>query len=407
LVIEYIESHYAEKITLDMLARHTNLSASYLSNLIKKETGLSLMDNINKVRVEQSKKLLLSTNLSSHEVALSVGFSYQNHFASTFKKITGFSPTDFRKPSHLNNESKSFKNSEDEILPVILEQLRDKLSTFNGIYDVVRIVDPVKHISWIVSDNDENIPAGTCYDFWSRNESCKNCTSNMAYLKNETFFKIDQQNENVFLVLAIPRIAGKNTYVIELLKNISRNVYIDIDTDDFKFKLPNVCGNASFYSGELTRLYSRQYIDENLPVCFRRSRLEEKPFSIILSVVDSYDTMNNQNYYNIRDKALQEYARMILDSLENYEDWAGFYAGNVFLTVLNNADFEDASRIAEKIESKFKDALSLFDKNDVRISLKYSVKTSSDDIHDAEALIKLAGMDLHDNMNNFKRFHKF
>nr|WP_312579276.1 helix-turn-helix domain-containing protein [Sedimentibacter sp.] len=405
LVIEYIEAHYAEKITLDILAKHTNLSSPYLSKMIKKETGVSLMDNINRIRVEQSKKLLLSTNLSSYEVASRVGFSYQNHFASTFKKFTGFAPTDFRKPVCVNNESKSGKNSEDEFYSVIFEQLRDNVSIFDGIYDIVRIVDPIKHISWIAADNYDNILPGTCYDFWGRNESCKNCISNMAYLENDTFLKIDQKDENVFFVLATPKIVENNTYVIEFLKNVSENVYIDIDKDDFKFKLPNDDREIAFSRDELTGLYSRQYIDENLPVCFRRSKLEKKPLSIILSFIDSYDTMNSQDYYSIRDIALSEYARMILGYLENHEDWAGLYAGNVFLTVLNNTNYEDARRVAEKIESKFMDVLSRIDKNDVRISLKYSVKTSTDDVHDSESLIKLASMDLHDNMNYYKRFH--
>ncbi len=405
LVIEYIESHYAEKITLDKLAKHTNLSAPYLSKMIKKETGVNLMDNINKIRVEQSKKLLLSTNLSSHEVASRVGFSYQNHFASTFKKFTGFAPTDFRKPVCVNDELNSGKNSEDKFSSVIFEQLRDNMSIFDGIYDIVRIVDPINHVSWIAADHDENILPGTCYDFWGRNESCKNCISTMAYLENDTFIKIDQKDENVFFVLATSKIIENNTYVIEFLKNISGNVYIDIDTDDFKFKMPNDDRETTFSRDELTGLYSRQYIDEKLPVCFRRSRLKKKPLSIILSFIDSYDTMNSQDYHRIRDIALSEYARMILGSLENYEDWAGLYAGNVFLTVLNNTDYEDARRIAEKIESKFTDVLSRLDKNDVRISLKYSVKTSTDDVHDAESLIKLASMDLHDNMNYYKRFY--
>lgn len=408
VIIEYIENHYAEKITLEMLASQTNLSTSYLSNMIKKETGLSLTDNINKVRVEQSKKLLLNTNLSSQEVAVRVGFSYQNHFASIFKKFTGVSPTDFRNPISPNQELKFVKNAVDELCPGILEELRNNLSKFNCMYDIVRIVDPINHISWIIpNNNSDNIRSETCYDFWERNESCKNCISTMAYLKNDTFVKIDQQNENVFMVLATPKIVGKNTYVIVLLKNISDKVYIDIDTDDLKLKISNVRNKASSFRDELTGLYNRQYIDEILPVCFRKSILDKTPFSIILSFIDCYDSMNNQDYHNIRNKALCEYSRIILGSLENHEDWAGLYSGSVFLTVLSNADYDEASRIAEKIENKFIETLSQFNKNDIRISLKYSVKTRSENIQDAESLIKLASINLHDDVNFYKRFNKF
>lgn len=96
-VLEYIEANYPEKITLDLLAKHTGLSPAYLSNLMKKETGQNLSAHINRIRVEHGKRLLLNSNLSSAQVAQRVGFCYQNHFAAIFKKITGSSPTEFRK----------------------------------------------------------------------------------------------------------------------------------------------------------------------------------------------------------------------------------------------------------------------------------------------------------------------
>ena len=116
------------------------------------------------------------------------------------------------------------------------------------------------------------------------------------------------------------------------------------------------------------------------------------------------NVINQDYYYGIRDKALREYARRAVSALESCEDWAGRYAGNVFLIVLNNSDFEDASRIAENIKERFADVLYGSDKNEVRISLKYSVKTCSEDINDADSMIKLASVDLHYDMNYYKRF---
>ncbi|OQA65702.1 MAG: HTH-type transcriptional activator Btr [Firmicutes bacterium ADurb.Bin262] len=94
-VLAYIREHYAEKITLSLLAERTELSTFYLSTLIKKETGLSLTDHINMTRIEESKRMLLDENASIIEVADRVGFLYQNHFSTVFKKITGMTPTEF------------------------------------------------------------------------------------------------------------------------------------------------------------------------------------------------------------------------------------------------------------------------------------------------------------------------
>lgn len=95
--LKYIQNHYSEEITLEILANHTQLSPVYLSSIIKKETKISLSDNINKIRIIQSKNLLMYTNKSLNEIAYDVGYNYQNHFSLVFKKFTGITPFEFRK----------------------------------------------------------------------------------------------------------------------------------------------------------------------------------------------------------------------------------------------------------------------------------------------------------------------
>lgn len=85
LSMEYMESHYKDKISLELLAKQANLSPAYLSKLIKTETGLSLPDHINKIRIEESKRILLTSNAGIGELAALVGYTYSNHFAKMFK----------------------------------------------------------------------------------------------------------------------------------------------------------------------------------------------------------------------------------------------------------------------------------------------------------------------------------
>ncbi len=95
-VLQYIKEHYKEKITLEKLAQYVGLNAAYLSGLIKKETNLSLLDNINLVRVEEGKNLLIFTNKTVHEISYILGYNYQNHFNNVFKKFTNMTPLEFR-----------------------------------------------------------------------------------------------------------------------------------------------------------------------------------------------------------------------------------------------------------------------------------------------------------------------
>ena len=93
----YIKSHLSENITLKKLADHVQLSPVYLSSLIKKETNQSLSYYINLFRIEESKRLLIYTNKSMQEIACDLGYSYQTHFNTVFKKYERQTPLEYRK----------------------------------------------------------------------------------------------------------------------------------------------------------------------------------------------------------------------------------------------------------------------------------------------------------------------
>lgn len=95
----YIQNNFSKKISLMELANFSGISMFYLSKLMKKETGMSLNDNINKCRVDESKYLMRNTRLSLLEISETVGFIHQNHFSAVFKKLTGMSPSEYRNSS--------------------------------------------------------------------------------------------------------------------------------------------------------------------------------------------------------------------------------------------------------------------------------------------------------------------
>ena len=78
------------------LASKVNLSPGYLSDLLKKETGLNAQDHIHYFVIEQAKNILLLTNQSVSEIAYSLGFEYPQYFSRLFKQKTGKTPIEFR-----------------------------------------------------------------------------------------------------------------------------------------------------------------------------------------------------------------------------------------------------------------------------------------------------------------------
>lgn len=94
---DYIQTHFKEPITLEALATHLNLNKSYLCTIFKKATKDSFCNYTNKVRIEESKKLLRQTNDSMTDIALAVGFSSASYFNTIFKKLEGKTPLEYRK----------------------------------------------------------------------------------------------------------------------------------------------------------------------------------------------------------------------------------------------------------------------------------------------------------------------
>ena len=82
--------------TVEICGKAMNMSGKYLSDLLKAETGKSLMEHIHLYIVDRAKSTLLNSNLSVSEIAYSLGFDYPQHFSKLFKTKIGLSPSEYR-----------------------------------------------------------------------------------------------------------------------------------------------------------------------------------------------------------------------------------------------------------------------------------------------------------------------
>ena len=84
---EYIYSHIKERITIEDLADSLGVSASYLSRLFKKETGISVSAYIRRQKIEMAKNLLQYSDYPIIEIANRLSFSSQSHFIQQFREV--------------------------------------------------------------------------------------------------------------------------------------------------------------------------------------------------------------------------------------------------------------------------------------------------------------------------------
>ena len=95
-ILAYIKTRYVGKISLDKMCQYLNCSRSYISHFFKKESGMSIPEYVNTLRIRDAKVYLETTSMSIHEIAAAVGFSNSNYFSTVFKSITGITPVEYR-----------------------------------------------------------------------------------------------------------------------------------------------------------------------------------------------------------------------------------------------------------------------------------------------------------------------
>lgn len=84
-------------LTVQYIAEQMNLSANYLSDLLRVHTGQSTQQHIHEKLIERAKEQLSTTNLSVSEIAYALGFEHPQSFSTLFKKKTNTSPHVFRR----------------------------------------------------------------------------------------------------------------------------------------------------------------------------------------------------------------------------------------------------------------------------------------------------------------------
>jgi two-component system, response regulator YesN len=95
--LNYIHNNFSTDISLDRVARTAGISKYHFSRLFKEMTGLTYQSYLNRVRIEQAKKLLNDDALSITDTGCAVGYSDLTHFERIFKKLTGNTPSQFRR----------------------------------------------------------------------------------------------------------------------------------------------------------------------------------------------------------------------------------------------------------------------------------------------------------------------
>jgi len=93
---EFIETNFAEKITVDQLASMLALGRRSLERRFKNATKNTVTEYIQRVKIEAAKKSFESSRKNINEVMYDVGYTDTKAFRTIFKKVTGLSPVEYK-----------------------------------------------------------------------------------------------------------------------------------------------------------------------------------------------------------------------------------------------------------------------------------------------------------------------
>lgn len=93
-IVHYIENNLAQPLTLTMLSKTFHHNSIYLGQMIKRETGMSFNQLLNKLRIERAEEMIQrNPQVKLTDLALQLGFSDSKYFSKVFKKLTGNPPS--------------------------------------------------------------------------------------------------------------------------------------------------------------------------------------------------------------------------------------------------------------------------------------------------------------------------
>jgi AraC family transcriptional regulator len=98
-VRDLLNEHYSANLSLESIARSVNVHPAHLCRAFRRHFRCTPGDYVRQLRVERARQYLAESDTPLAEIAFLVGYSDQSHFTTAFKRLTGFTPSQFRKMS--------------------------------------------------------------------------------------------------------------------------------------------------------------------------------------------------------------------------------------------------------------------------------------------------------------------
>lgn len=236
-------------------------------------------------------------------------------------------------------------DQEDFIRKVILE-----FDFIENLYESIRLVDPIKkEVLRSVKSAKEFIDVDNtcCYSIWKNNKVCDNCVSIRAYNQNKPFTKIEYNNDNIYVVTAVPLEQYK--VVVEFFQNVSSEYFAHHDKNFNDIIKMIRKQNLSVVKNVLTNIYNEQFIFERLPHDIVTSYKQNINVTLFMIKIKDMTLINNKYGYSVGNQVIDEVANVLKPLTRRTNDWLSSYGGARFVLLMYDISENQVGRICNHI----------------------------------------------------------
>lgn len=280
---------------------------------------------------------------------------------------------------------------------ITLNEIKEKLDFFHKMFDAVRLIDPLHKKVLEYRDSSMISTKVICYDYWGDNRICDNCISIRSYQEDRSLVKMEKFKESIILVTAIPITNVELPAVLELFKNVTDTMFVgdgDYTKNEMLTKYAREINNA-IIKDPLTLLFNRRYINERLPADIVEATLTGNPLSVSFVDLDNFKAINDSYGHEAGDQAIRSVGEVILNYIDGRKTWAARYGGDEFLICLGGMRADKAEQIMLKIQNDVGKIGISTDKENIRLSLTFGIRTMEDTPITATELIREADKEMY------------
>ena len=278
----------------------------------------------------------------------------------------------------------------------VMSILRER-DVLPNLFDLSRIVEPESGKLVELSCGVLCETQVSCNDVFGSDDRCRNCTSLRAHYSKETVVKLEYANNTVLLILSIPVEVQGRHLVVELAKDITKSMTVDVRDSVFTGEVPSIISklNKMAATDPLTGLQNRRSLDDRLGSALDNCRRMSLPLSLAMIDIDHFKRVNDTCGHPCGDLVIKEVAGIVKSYVRRDSDFAVRYGGEEILLCLPGVSLEDCLLVCSRIHKQIRQTTFDCGGTKINVTVSMGVADSTAEVNTADELIALADQRLY------------